>query len=84
MQFVYEYLVHMNAPKTAETFKSELLSNQTVQVQEPPGFLATWFSIFWDLYSGDPDRRDKCNPTQEAKAFHDMVGLQYYPHQDIN
>ena len=75
MQYVYDYLVHINATKTAETFKSELLTNQQVQVGDSPGFLVTWFNLFWDLYSGDPERRDKCNPTQEAKAFHDFVRI---------
>lgn len=71
MHYVYEYLIHNNFTKSAECFKTEVLPNVSVQVSEAPGFLTTWFNLFWDLYSGDPERRDKCNPTQEAKAFHE-------------
>lgn len=31
------------------------------------------FRLFWDLYSAAPERRDQCEPSQEAKAFHEYV-----------
>jgi hypothetical protein len=74
--FIYEYLTHIGASKTAETLKNEVLQNQNISVGEHPGFLSQWFTIFWDLYVGDPDYRDKNNPTQEAKAFHDFGFVQ--------
>ena len=35
-----------------------------------PSFL----SVFWDLYCAAPERRDSCDHSSEAKAFHDYVG----------
>lgn len=29
------------------------------------------FSVFWDLYCAAPERRDQCDHSSEAKAFHD-------------
>lgn len=31
------------------------------------------FSVFWDLYCAAPERRDTCEHSSEAKAFHDYV-----------
>lgn len=31
------------------------------------------FSLFWDLYSAAPEKREKADPTLEAKAFVDLV-----------
>lgn len=30
-------------------------------------------SVFWDLYCAAPERRDTCEHSSEAKAFHDYV-----------
>lgn len=30
-------------------------------------------SVFWDLYCAAPERRDNCEHSSEAKAFHDYV-----------
>lgn len=30
-------------------------------------------SVFWDLYCAAPERRDTCDHSSEAKAFHDYV-----------
>lgn len=30
-------------------------------------------SVFWDLYSAAPERRDQHPHSEEAKAFHDYV-----------
>jgi hypothetical protein len=32
-----------------------------------------YFSVFWDLYSAAPERRDQHPHSEEAKAFHDYV-----------
>lgn len=29
--------------------------------------------MFWDLYCAAPERRDTCEHSSEAKAFHDYV-----------
>ena len=29
------------------------------------------FSVFWDLYCAAPERRETCDHSSEAKAFHD-------------
>lgn len=31
------------------------------------------FSVFWDLYSAQPDKKDKVEATQEARTYHKMV-----------
>lgn len=33
-------------------------------------------SVFWDLYCAAPERRDTCEHSSEAKAFHDYVSIQ--------
>ena len=30
-------------------------------------------SVFWDLYCASPEKRDTCEHSPEAKAFHDYV-----------
>lgn len=32
-------------------------------------------SVFWDLYCAAPERRDTCDHSSEAKAFHDYVSI---------
>lgn len=32
-------------------------------------------SVFWDLYCAAPERRETCEHSSEAKAFHDYVSL---------
>ena len=32
-------------------------------------------SVFWDLYCAAPDRRETCEHSSEAKAFHDYVSM---------
>lgn len=32
-------------------------------------------SVFWDLYCAAPERRDTCEHSSEAKAFHDYVSV---------
>ena len=32
-------------------------------------------SVFWDLYCAAPERRETCDHSSEAKAFHDYVSF---------
>lgn len=40
------------------------------------------YSVFWDLYCAAPERRDQCDHSSEAKAFHDYVC--YYANKYCN
>ena len=33
--------------------------------------IVCFFSVFWDLYCAAPERRETCDHSSEAKAFHD-------------
>ncbi|XP_076150091.1 single-stranded DNA-binding protein 3a isoform X1 [Alosa pseudoharengus] len=69
--YVYEYLLHIGAQKSAQTFLSEIRWEKNITLGEPPGFLHSWWCVFWDLYCAAPERRDTCDHSSEAKAFHD-------------
>ncbi|XP_078054672.1 single-stranded DNA-binding protein 4 [Mustelus asterias] len=69
--YVYEYLLHVGAQKSAQTFLSEIRWEKNITLGEPPGFLHAWWCVFWDLYCAAPDRRETCEHSSEAKAFHD-------------
>ncbi|XP_050402914.1 single-stranded DNA-binding protein 3 isoform X4 [Patella vulgata] len=69
--YVYEYLLHVGAQKSAQTFLSEIRWEKNITLGEPPGFLHSWWCVFWDLYCAAPERRDTCDHSSEAKAFHD-------------
>ncbi|XP_059620614.1 single-stranded DNA-binding protein 3-like [Phlebotomus argentipes] len=69
--YVYEYLLHVGAQKAAQTFLSEIRWEKNITLGEPPGFLHSWWCVFWDLYCAAPERRDQCDHSSEAKAFHD-------------
>ena len=45
--------------------------NQMTSIGDSPGFLFSWWSVFWDLYSSAPERRNLNPHSDEAKAFHD-------------
>uniref|UniRef100_A0A3Q4H5N4 Single stranded DNA binding protein 3b n=1 Tax=Neolamprologus brichardi TaxID=32507 RepID=A0A3Q4H5N4_NEOBR len=68
--YVYEYLLHIGAQKSAQTFLSEIRWEKNITLGEPPGFLHSWW-VFWDLYCAAPERRETCDHSSEAKAFHD-------------
>jgi len=42
-------------------------------------YSALFCSVFWDLYCAAPDRRETCEHSSEAKAFHDYVSSFFYP-----
>uniref|UniRef100_A0A452TUR1 Uncharacterized protein n=1 Tax=Ursus maritimus TaxID=29073 RepID=A0A452TUR1_URSMA len=71
--YVYEYLLHVGAQKSAQTFLSEIRWEKNITLGEPPGFLHSWWCVFWDLYCAAPDRREACEHSNEAKAFQDYV-----------
>uniref|UniRef100_T1J9S0 Uncharacterized protein n=1 Tax=Strigamia maritima TaxID=126957 RepID=T1J9S0_STRMM len=76
--YVYEYLLHVGAQKAAQTFLSEIRWEKNITLGEPPGFLHSWWCVFWDLYCAAPERRDTCDHSSEAKAFHDYSQTSYY------
>uniref|UniRef100_A0A8C4PWJ7 LisH domain-containing protein n=1 Tax=Eptatretus burgeri TaxID=7764 RepID=A0A8C4PWJ7_EPTBU len=80
--YVYEYLLHVGAQKSAQTFLSEIRWEKNITLGEPPGFLHSWWCVFWDLYCASPERRETCDHSSEAKAFHDYgpPGSQMSPH----
>ncbi|XP_065199798.1 single-stranded DNA-binding protein 3-like isoform X1 [Planococcus citri] len=69
--YVYEYLLHIGAQKAAQTFLTEIRWEKNISLGEPPGFLHSWWCVFWDLYCAAPERRETCEHSSEAKAFHD-------------
>uniref|UniRef100_A0A2K5ZW70 Uncharacterized protein n=1 Tax=Mandrillus leucophaeus TaxID=9568 RepID=A0A2K5ZW70_MANLE len=69
--YVYEYLLHVGAQKSAQTFLSEIRWEKNITLGEPPGFLHSWWCVFLDLYCAAPERRETCEHSSEAKAFHD-------------
>ena len=40
-------------------------------------FPSLFNSVFWDLYCAAPERRDTCEHSSEAKAFHDYVSIYF-------
>ncbi|KAH1023086.1 hypothetical protein HUJ04_012363 [Dendroctonus ponderosae] len=60
--YVYEYLLHVGAQKAAQTFLSEIRWEKNI-------------TVFWDLYCAAPERRETCEHSSEAKAFHDYVSI---------
>ncbi|XP_074424771.1 single-stranded DNA-binding protein 2-like [Larus michahellis] len=69
--YVYEYMLHVGAQKSAQTFLSEIGWEKNIILGEPPGFLHSWWCVFWDLYCAAPERQETCEHSSEAKAFHD-------------
>ncbi|CAH6779736.1 single-stranded DNA-binding protein 4 isoform X2 [Phodopus roborovskii] len=69
--YVYEYLLHVGAQKSAQTFLSEIRWEKNITLGEPPGFLHAWWCVFWDLYCAAPDRREACEHATETKVFQD-------------
>ncbi|XP_055373398.1 single-stranded DNA-binding protein 3-like [Condylostylus longicornis] len=82
--YVYEYLLHVGAQKAAQTFLSEIRWEKNITLGEPPGFLHTWWCVFWDLYCAAPERRDTCDHSTEAKAFHDYGFVNPVGHTNFN
>ncbi|EMP24082.1 Single-stranded DNA-binding protein 3 [Chelonia mydas] len=43
--YVYEYLLHVGAQKSAQTFLSEIRWEKNITLGEPPGFLHSWWWV---------------------------------------
>lgn len=69
--YVYEYLVYCGAQKAAQIFLQEVGLEKHIVPNEAPGFLFSWWSVFWDLYCAAPDRRDVFKHSPDARAFYD-------------
>ena len=54
-------------------FLFQIRWEKNITLGEPPGFLHSWWCVFWDLYCAAPERRETCDHSSEAKAFHDYV-----------
>ena len=40
-------------------------------------YFPSLLSVFWDLYCAAPERRETCDHSSEAKAFHDYVSSEF-------
>uniref|UniRef100_A0A669ERI7 Single stranded DNA binding protein 3b n=2 Tax=Oreochromis TaxID=8139 RepID=A0A669ERI7_ORENI len=70
--YVYEYLLHIGAQKSAQTFLSEIRWEKNITlVSSLCNVIKCPFVVFWDLYCAAPERRETCDHSSEAKAFHD-------------
>ncbi|KAM7542592.1 hypothetical protein Aperf_G00000008242 [Anoplocephala perfoliata] len=79
--YVYEYLVYCGAQKAAQIFLQEIGLEKHVVPNEAPGFLFSWWSVFWDLYCAAPERRDVFKHSPDARAFYDygLASLGFVP-----
>lgn len=83
--YVHEYLLHVGAKNSAQTFLQEIRWEKGINIGESPGFLVSWWSVFWDLYcAASPDRREQFEPSNEAKAFHDYSQPNMQQQQQVN
>ncbi|OQV25963.1 putative Single-stranded DNA-binding protein 2 [Hypsibius exemplaris] len=74
--YVYEYLHHMGAKNAADTFLTEINWNRgQISPNEAPGFLHSWWCVFWDLYCAAPERRESHPHSKEASSFHDYTNI---------
>ncbi|VDD75844.1 unnamed protein product [Mesocestoides corti] len=78
--YVYEYLVYSGAQKAAQTFLQEIGWDKHIVPNEAPGFLFSWWSVFWDLYCAAPERRDTLKHSSDARAFYDFVSFSFHQH----
>ena len=69
--YVYEYVLQVGPQKSAQTFLSEIRWEKNITLGGPPGFLHSWWCVFWDLYCSAPERWETRENSSEAKAFHD-------------
>lgn len=57
--------------------------DHTVKCLTAVALLSCVHSVFWDLYCAAPDRRETCEHSSEAKAFHDYVSELNQPSSPI-
>ncbi|CAF1139741.1 unnamed protein product, partial [Brachionus calyciflorus] len=69
--YVHEYLIHIGAKNAATTFLNEIRWEKP-PIGDAPGFLISWWNVFWDLYcAATPERNGQFEPSNEAKVFHE-------------
>ncbi|ELK11486.1 Single-stranded DNA-binding protein 2 [Pteropus alecto] len=59
--YVYEYLLHVGAQKSAQTFLSEIRWEKNITLGEPPGFLHSWWwtsKYGWTNAENDSSKRN--------------------------
>ncbi|XP_025771671.1 single-stranded DNA-binding protein 4 [Puma concolor] len=71
--YVYEYLLHVGAQKSAQTFLSEIRWEKNITLGEPPGFLHSWWCIPCVMACASP--RDGREDTQ---AGSDLTWFSWY------
>ncbi|EDV22373.1 uncharacterized protein TRIADDRAFT_58910 [Trichoplax adhaerens] len=69
--YVYEYLFHTGAKKAAQSFLSEMRWEKALPTVDHPGFLESWWCVFWDLYCAAPDLRENYEHSNEARFMQD-------------
>ncbi|KAK7805161.1 hypothetical protein U0070_004287 [Myodes glareolus] len=79
--YVYEYLLHVGAQKSAQTFLSEIRWEKNITLGEPPGFLHSWwwYVSVWELTEGSRNfggtwSATAPNPVMGAMAPNDAMG----------
>lgn len=64
-------------PGAVSTVRGALAVGTQVIISNPILFYFSTCSVFWDLYCAAPERRDTCEHSSEAKAFHDYVSNEF-------
>ncbi|KAG8517335.1 Single-stranded DNA-binding protein 4 [Galemys pyrenaicus] len=70
--YVYEYLLHVGAQKSAQTFLSEIRWEKNITLGEPPGFLHSWWWCVWDWCGGLGDRAGTRGKPPTPPAAHSV------------
>eukprot|EP00069_Balaena_mysticetus_P019878 bmy_02632T0 len=76
--YVYEYLLHVGAQKSAQTFLSEIRWEKNITLGEPPGFLHSWWWCAqgwcgWDMGGAGGGRVGKpSSPPAAHSVFWDL------------
>ena len=61
------------SPLVVVVSEKSLSLHPFTEIQKTPHF-----SVFWDLYCAAPERRETCDHSSEAKAFHDYVSSKVF------
>ena len=69
----WNQIMYLNYITKNFLFFLQIRWEKNITLGEPPGFLHSWWCVFWDLYCAAPERRETCDHSSEAKAFHDYV-----------
>lgn len=63
--------------RAVSPIRCALVAGTRVIISNPILFYFSTCSVFWDLYCAAPERRDTCEHSSEAKAFHDYVSNKF-------